>query len=71
VARTRRAMTMKGKPWVRFQSAESALQGVTALDTIHRAQCIHYLKGSGLWLCLLLNLGNPRLEIKRVVNDPS
>jgi GxxExxY protein len=46
------------------------LKAVTALDTVHRAQCINYLKGSGLWLCLLLNFGNPRLEIKRVVNDP-
>jgi GxxExxY protein len=47
------------------------LKAVTALDTVHRAQCINYLKGSGLWLCLLLNFGNPRLKIKRVVNDPS
>jgi GxxExxY protein len=46
------------------------LKAVTALDTVHRAQCINYLKGSGLWLCLLLNFGSPRLEIKRVVNDP-
>jgi GxxExxY protein len=46
------------------------LEAVTALDTVHRAQCINYLKGSGLWLCLLLNFGSPRLEIKRVVNDP-
>jgi GxxExxY protein len=45
------------------------LKAVTALDTVHRAQCINYLKGTGLWLCLLLNFGNPRLEIKRVVND--
>lgn len=46
------------------------LKAVTTLDAIHRAQCINYLKGSGLWLCLLLNFGNPRIEIKRVVNDP-
>nr|WP_294510287.1 GxxExxY protein [uncultured Rhodopila sp.] len=45
------------------------LKAVTALDTIHRAQCINYLKGSGLRLCLLLNFGSPRLEMKRVVND--
>jgi GxxExxY protein len=45
------------------------LKAVTALDTIHRAQCINYLKGSGLRLCLLLNFGRPRLEMKRVVND--
>jgi GxxExxY protein len=46
------------------------LNAVTALDTIHRAQCINYLKGSGLRVCLLLNFGSPRLEIKRVLNDP-
>ena|ERR1700720_1097046 len=45
------------------------LKAVTASDTVHRAQCINYLKGSGLWLCLLLHFGSPRLEIKRVVND--
>jgi GxxExxY protein len=45
------------------------LKAVTALDSVHRAQCINYLKGSGLRLCLLLNFGSPRLEIKRVVND--
>jgi GxxExxY protein len=46
------------------------LKAVTALDTVHRAQCINYLKGTRLRLCLLFNFGNPRLEIKRVVNDP-
>src|SRR3954452_12106017 len=44
------------------------LKAVTALDTVHRAQCINYLKGSGLRLCLLLNFGTPKLEIKRLVN---
>jgi hypothetical protein len=29
--------------------------------------CLHYLKASGLHLCLLLNFGKPRLEIKRLV----
>ena len=44
------------------------LKAVNALDAIHRAQCMNYLKATGLWLCLLLNFGNPRLEIKRLVN---
>ena len=34
-----------------------------ALDEAHRAQCVNYLKASGLHLCLLLNFGKPRLEI--------
>jgi hypothetical protein len=29
---------------------------------------MNYLKATGLGLCLLLNFGHPRLEIKRLVN---
>ena len=43
------------------------LKAVKALDNIHRAQCLNYLKATGLRLCLLLNFGKPRLEIKRIV----
>ena len=43
------------------------LKAVKALDNIHPAQCINYLKASGLQVCLLLNSGNPRLQVKRVV----
>jgi GxxExxY protein len=43
------------------------LKTAKALDTIHYAQCLNYLKATGLRLCLLLNFGKPRLEIKRVV----
>jgi GxxExxY protein len=44
------------------------LKAVKALDEAHHLQCLNYLKASGLHLCLLLNFGNPRLEIRRVVN---
>ena len=44
------------------------LKTAKALDDAHRMQCINYLKTTGLQLCLLLNLGNPRMEIKRVVH---
>jgi GxxExxY protein len=37
-----------------------------ALDATHSAQCLNYLKATGLRLCLLLNFARPRLEIKRV-----
>lgn len=43
------------------------LKAVKALDEIHDAQCINYLKASGLRLCLLINFGSPRLQIRRLV----
>ena len=44
------------------------LKAVSALNEIHMAQCLNYLKASGLKVCLLLNFGKPRLEIQRIVN---
>ena len=32
----------------------------------HKAQCINYLNSTNLPLCLLINFGRPRVEIKRV-----
>jgi len=49
------------------QSVLVELKAAKAIDDIHRAQCLNYLKASGLYLCLLLNFGKPRLEIKRLV----
>ena len=46
------------------------LKTVKALDEAHRARCVNYLKATDLQLCLLLNFGNPRLEIKRMANRP-
>lgn len=43
------------------------LKAVKALDDGYRAQCLNYLKATGSRLCLLLNFGTPRLEIRRVV----
>ncbi len=43
------------------------LKTVRALYDMHRMQCTNYLKATGLPLCLLLNFGKPRQEIKRVV----
>jgi GxxExxY protein len=43
------------------------LKAIKAVAEIHRAQCINYLRATGLQVCLLLNSGNPRLGIKRVV----
>jgi GxxExxY protein len=45
------------------------LKVAKAIDEIHRAQSLNYLKATGLHFCLLLNFGKPRLEIKRIVLD--
>lgn len=39
------------------------------IDNIHLAQTLNYLKATGLKLGLIINFGNPRVEIKRVVNN--
>jgi hypothetical protein len=44
------------------------LKAVKALDNTHRMQCTNCHKASGLQLCLLLDFGKPRLEIKGVVH---
>ena len=44
------------------------LKTAKALDDAHQLQCINYLKATDLRLCLLLNFGRPRLEIKRVAH---
>src|SRR5258708_38761019 len=43
------------------------LKAVRDLNQIHRAQCLIYLRATGLKLCLLINFGNPRVEVKRIV----
>jgi len=43
------------------------IKAVKLLDEIHTAQCLNYLKATGLQLCLLINFGRPRVDIKRVI----
>jgi GxxExxY protein len=45
------------------------LKAAKAFDDINLAQCLNYLKATGLPLCLLLNFGTPKVEVKRVVGD--
>lgn len=49
-------------------SALVELKAVQGLDDAHMAQCMNYLRATGLRVCLLINFGKPRLEIKRVVH---
>ncbi len=43
------------------------LKAVRDLNQIHRAQCLNYLRATGMKLCLLINFGNPRVEVKRII----
>ena len=43
------------------------IKAVKLFDEIHTAQCLNYLKATGLPLCLLINFGRPRVDIKRVI----
>lgn len=43
------------------------LKSVKQLGDAHTAQCLNYLKATGSKICLLINFGNPRVEVKRFV----
>ena len=42
---------------------------VKGFDDVHSAQCLNYLKASGMKICLLANFAKPKVEIKRLVNN--
>jgi GxxExxY protein len=41
------------------------LKTVASLENIHKAQCLNYLEATGMKICLLINFGNPKVEVKR------
>jgi GxxExxY protein len=45
------------------------LQSAKVLHDIQVAQCLNYLKVTGLKVCLLLNFGAPKVRIRRIVNQ--
>jgi GxxExxY protein len=45
------------------------LKAAKTLDDAHLAQCLNYLKATGLPLCLLVNFGKPKVEIRRIANN--
>ena len=45
------------------------LKAAKALDDVHTAQCLNYLKATGLQVCLLINFGRTKVEVKRIVRD--
>lgn len=42
------------------------VKALRALDDAHKAQCLNYLKATGIRLGLLINFGTSRVEVKRV-----
>jgi GxxExxY protein len=42
-------------------------KAVTALDPVHEAQLMNYLKASGIRVGLLMNFGRPKLQYRRLV----
>jgi GxxExxY protein len=41
----------------------------SSINNIHLAQCINYLKATGLGLALLINFGGSGVQVKRVVHN--
>lgn len=44
------------------------IKAVKAFEDIHTAQCVNYLKATGLQVCLLVNFGPPKAVVKRIVH---
>ena len=45
------------------------LKTVNGFDDVHMAQCLNYLRATGIKICLLVNFAKPKVEIKRIVNN--
>lgn len=43
------------------------IKAVRVLDELHVSQAMNYLKASGMPICLLVNFGRPKIEIRRFV----
>jgi len=44
------------------------LKAIKAFEDVHYVQCMNYLKATGLSVCLLINFGTPKVQIKRIVH---
>ena len=46
------------------------IKAVKKIEGIHLAQCLNYLKATGLKVGLLINFGNTRVQVKRIAGAP-
>lgn len=44
------------------------LKAIKSLESTHFSQCMNYLRATDKNIALLINFGNPKVEIKRIVN---
>jgi len=44
------------------------IKAVKSFEDIHTAQCVNYLKATGLQVCLLVNFGASKAMVKRIVH---
>jgi GxxExxY protein len=47
------------------------LKAVSALNSEHLAQSFNYMRASGLPTCVLINFGQPRIQIRRLYPSPA
>jgi len=45
------------------------LKAIKSIGERETAQCLNFIKATKLTVCLLINFGNPKVEIKRIVNN--
>lgn len=43
------------------------VKAVKGLDSVHVAQCMNYLKATGIRVALLVNFGTPKVQYQRIV----
>ncbi len=46
------------------------LNATKEIDDVFTAQCLNYLRATGKPICLLMNFGKPRVDVKRFRNKP-
>lgn len=48
------------------QSVLVELKHARGIDDVYLAQCLNYLRAANLPLCLLIDFGKPRVEVRRI-----